>query len=444
MISLLRPAPDIARLPDPDAGPAYRRLRAQVFVGIFLGYVASYLIRKNLSLAMPDILEARPELTKAMLGVPLTWLSLTYGVSKFVMGTVSDRSNPRGFLFVGLLLSALIQSVCGLDKSIYGSLATLSVLQAANGWVQGMCHPPCGKTIVHWFGRSERGRAVSLWNVSHNVGAGLAPTVALAAVTFSGDWGAKFWGNALLAVALAVAALVLMRDTPQSCGLPPIEAHSGDVPKGYSEDSERILSTREILFQHVFTNKWLWAIAFANVFVYFVRYGIGDWIPTYLKAEKGFDFAKTSWAAAAYEYAAIPGTLLCGWVSDKVFRSQRAPATILFMGLTMLGVLLYWFNRTGPIWIDTAALITIGFLIYGPVMVIGLHALDLVPKKAAGTAAGFTGFFGYVFGSAPAGAGVGWIADRFGWNGVFVTMVACCVLTMVFSALTLGERKAKG
>jgi OPA family glycerol-3-phosphate transporter-like MFS transporter len=29
-------------------------------------------------------------------------------------------------------------------------------------------------------------------------------------------------------------------------------------------------------------------------------------------------------------------------------------------------------------------------------MIIGLHALDLVPKQAAGTAAGFTGFFGYV------------------------------------------------
>jgi OPA family glycerol-3-phosphate transporter-like MFS transporter len=29
-------------------------------------------------------------------------------------------------------------------------------------------------------------------------------------------------------------------------------------------------------------------------------------------------------------------------------------------------------------------LIAIGFLIYGPVMLIGVHALDLVPKKAAG------------------------------------------------------------
>jgi OPA family glycerol-3-phosphate transporter-like MFS transporter len=39
-----------------------------------------------------------------------------------------------------------------------------------------------------------------------------------------------------------------------------------------------------------------------------------------------------------------------------------------------------------------------GFLIDGPVMLIGVHALDLVPKKAAGTAAGFTGLFHYVGG----------------------------------------------
>jgi OPA family glycerol-3-phosphate transporter-like MFS transporter len=70
-------------------------------------------------------------------------------------------------------------------------------------------------------------------------------------------------------------------------------------------------------------------------------------------------------------------------------------------------------------------------------MMIGLHALDLVPKKAAGTAAGFTGLFGYFLGSAPSGAGVGWVADKWGWNGVFGTMIVCCLLTMVFSAMTL-------
>jgi len=441
MIAWLRPAPAAPPVAPDRVDASYRALRGQVFAGIFLGYTASYLIRKNLSLAMPDILVAHPELTKALLGGPLTWLSLSYGASKFLMGTVSDRSNPRTFLFLGLILSAVIQAICGRDKSIYDSLILLSVLQAANGWFQGMCWPPCGKSLVHWFAVSERGRAVSAWNVSHNVGGGLAPLVALLAVQLTGDWGAKFWGNALVAALLAVAALVLVRDTPQSCGLPPIEEHTGDRPEGYEQRSEEILPVRDILLRHVLNNRFLWSIALANAFVYFVRYGIGDWIPTYLKAEKGFDFAKTSWAAAAYEYAAIPGTLLCGWVSDKVFKAQRAPATMLFMGLTLLGVLLYWFNRTGPLWIDIAALIVIGFLIYGPIMVIGLHALDLAPKKAAGTAAGFTGFFGYVFGSAPAGSGVGWIADKFGWNGVFTVMALCCLLTIAFSALTLPGRK---
>jgi OPA family glycerol-3-phosphate transporter-like MFS transporter len=114
--------------------------------------------------------------------------------------------------------------------------------------------------------------------------------------------------------------------------------------------------------------------------------------------------------------------------------------TMIVMALTLVAVVVYWMNLHGPIWIDYAALFAIGFLIYGPIMMIGLHSLDLVPKKAAGTAAGLTGLFGYVFGSAIAGTGVGWIADRWDWNGVFMTMVACCVLTIVFMSLTLAHR----
>ena len=53
-------------------------------------------------------------------------------------------------------------------------------------------------------------------------------------------------------------------------------------------------------------------------------------------------------------------------------------------------------------------------------------------------------FFGYVFGSAIAGTGVGWIADHWGWTGVFITMVACCLLTIAFSAMTLGHKVQSG
>jgi OPA family glycerol-3-phosphate transporter-like MFS transporter len=427
------------RAADPDVDRVYRRYRRNVFAGIFLGYAAYYLVRNNLALAIPDILREYPQHTKAELGLAMTGLSLSYGLSKFLMGAVSDRSNARYFLTLGLLLSCAIMATSGLVKAIYSSLALLVAIQTLNGWVQGMGWPPCGKTMVHWFSTRERGLVVSMWNVSHNVGGALVANFALLGVTLFNDWGAKFYFNALIAGASAVIVFVLMRDTPQSVGLPPVEEYKDDYPPHYSADHERTFTFREIFFEHVLTNKYLWAIAVANAFVYFVRYGVVNWIPTYLETAKGFSFRESSIAWSLYEYAAIPGTIVCGWMSDKVFKSRRAPATMLFMGLTLVAVVVYWFNLKGPLWIDYAALVAIGFLIYGPIMLIGLHALDLVPKKAAGTAAGFTGFFGYVFGSAIAGTGVGWIADRWDWNGVFITMVVCCVLAIGFSAMTLGH-----
>ena len=440
MFSILRPAPEIAPLPAAQVDAEYKRLRRQIFIGIFIGYAAYYLVRKNFSLAMPDILRDYPQYSKAQLGTAMTGLSIAYGFSKFLMGSVSDRSNPRYFLPLGLLLSCAILFVFGFVKGVYLSLTAMVVLQTLNGWFNGMGWAPCGKTMVHWFSIKERGRAVSLWNIAHNVGGALVATIALLGVMLFHDWGAKFYFNASVSLVVALVAMLLIRDTPQSCGLPPIEQYKNDYPPNYSARNERIFSFREIFLEHVLRNRLLWAIAAANAFVYFVRYGVVDWIPTYLQTAKHFSFQQSSTAWALFEWSAVPGTLLCGWLSDRVFRSQRAPATILFMIPTLLGLIAYGLNRNGPLWIDIAALMTIGFFIYGPIMLIGLQAMDMVPKKAAGTAAGFTGFFGYVFGSAIAGTGVGWIADHWGWGGVIVTMCVCSVLAMGFSALTLGHR----
>ena len=419
----------------------YKRLRRQVFVAIFVGYAGYYLVRMNFSLAIPDLLNAYPQYSKAQLGSVMTGLSIAYGVSKFLMGSVSDRSNPRWFMPLGLLLSCAVTAAFGLVPAVYAQLWIMIVLQALNGWFSGMGWAPCGKTMVHWFSANERGRVVSLWNTAHNVGGGMIAILAVLGVSLFGDWGAKFYFNALIAAFLAVIVFWLLRDTPQNCGLPPVEIYRKDNPPQLDTDAANPLGFRQIFFEHVFNNGYLWAIALANAFVYFVRYGVVNWIPTYLQTAKGFSFQQSSIAWWLFEYAAIPGTILCGWLSDRFFRSRRAPATILFMVLTLLGLVIYGLNRSGPLWIDCAALIMIGFFVYGPIMMIGLHALELVPKKAAGTAAGFTGFFGYAFGSAIAGSGVGWIADHWGWSGVFITMIACCLLSIGFIALTLNSQQ---
>lgn len=51
------------------------------------------------------------------------------------------------------------------------------------------------------------------------------------------------------------------------------------------------------------------------------------------------------------------------------------------LGVTVF-VLIYWLNPPGNAWLDNVSLIAIGFLIYGPVMLIGLQALDYVLKSS--------------------------------------------------------------
>ena len=48
-----------------------------------------------------------------------------------------------------------------------------------------------------------------------------------------------------------------MKDTPQSCGLPSIEEHTGEYPPDEKiKDRERELSAKEILFKYVLNNKF--------------------------------------------------------------------------------------------------------------------------------------------------------------------------------------------
>ena len=439
MWNFLKPAEHKPLLAKEKIDPTYKRLRLQVFSGIFIGYAGYYLVRKNFTLAIPHLAEMGFD--KGDLGLALSANAIAYGLSKFIMGGVSDRSNARYFLPLGLILSALVTLFLGTTLGI-SSIVAMFLTQFMIGWFQGMGWPPCGRVMTHWFSQNERGTKMSIWNVAHNVGGGLIGPMAAYGMLWFGTWQAgTFMFPAVVAIIIALLSLLLIRDTPQSCGLPPIEEYRNDYPKNYSEKSEEELTTKEIFFTYVLKNKTLWFIAFANAFVYLVRYGVLDWAPTYLKDIKGYDIKDVGWAYSAYEWAAIPGTIICGWLSDKVFKGKRAITTMIYMALVSIFVFIYWKNMDSKL-LDSVALIAIGFLIYGPVMLIGVQALDLAPKKAAGTAAGLTGFFGYFFGTAIlANILMGHIVDLLGWDWGFRMLLAACALSFLFMGMTHKEEK---
>jgi len=438
MIGIFKPAKHLDRIPQDNVDAEYKKLRLQVFIGIFVGYAGYYLVRKSFSLAMPHLI-VEQGFTKGQLGVALSAISIAYGLSKFLMGNVSDRSNAKYFLFTGLIISSFVTFLFGFFSWATSSISMMFALLFINGWVQGMGWPACGRTMVHWFSSKERGKTVSFWNIAHNVGGGLMATLFGLGMLWFNDWHSAFYVLATTAAVVALFVLFIMQDTPQSCGLPPIEEYKDDYPSDYSDKHEQELSGKEIFMAYVLNNKLLWYIAVANAFVYLIRYGVLDWAPTYLHEVKDFTFDKTSWAYAVYEWAGIPGTLLCGYISDKWFKGRRSPAAILYMVLVLVAVLIYWFNPAGNPNIDIAALMAIGFLIYGPVMLIGLYALELVPKKAAGTAAGLTGLFGYLGGALVANIALGYTVDAFGWDGGFILLVGGCIMAIVLIGMTVQQ-----
>jgi OPA family glycerol-3-phosphate transporter-like MFS transporter len=441
VIGFLKPAAHRDPLREDDHQGVYRRLRLQVFIGIFVGYAGYYLVRKNFTLAMPYLIEEG--YSKADLGFALSGVSIAYGVSKFVMGNASDRSNARHFMSLGLLCSAITMISMGTLPVATSSVGIMFALLLMNGWFQGMGWPPSGRVMVHWFSPSERGTKMAIWNVAHNIGGGMVGPIAILGMAIFADWHSILYFHGLFALAIALLIFLMVRDTPQSQGLPTIEMHRNDYPRAfeYSDSHEKEFSARAIFLEHVLNNKLLWTIAVANAFVYFVRYGVLDWAPTYLGEVKNFSFEERGWAYAFYEFAGIPGTIVCGWMSDRIFNGRRAPVSIVYMALTLVCVLVYWLNPPGNPAVDIAMLIGIGFFVYGPVMLIGVHALDLAPKKAAGTAAGFTGLFGYVGGAVSASVIIGLVVDSLGWDAGFALIAGACVITMILIALTWTAEK---
>ena len=432
-----------------EVASKYPRLRFQVFMGIFIGYATFYLIRNNVPLVTP-ILTHELGFSNAAIGALSTALLLAYGFSKFFTAMISDRSNARLFLPIGLVLSGIANVLLaiagymgsGAAAAGYGAAiaSTMAAIMVFNGIFQGMGWPPSGRVLVNWFSTSERGSKVSLWNTAHNVGGALSGLlVAWGFTLFGKTWQVAFWFPAVISFVLAFVAWLLIRDNPEAEGLPTIDVYRNDPHKVESTDEDRSESTWTTIRKHVLTNSTMVYLALANVFVYTLRYGVLVWAPKYLHDVRHASLEGGIAGFSILELAGIGGTILCGFVSDYVFKGRRSPAGILFLIATVGAILLP--PADAPLIVAYIALALIGGLIYGPVMLIGLQAIDLSPSHVAGTAAGFTGLFGYALGATLASTGIGIIVDHWGWSTAFIFMIVGSGLAIVFLWLVNGAEK---
>ena len=110
----------------------YRYWRRHILITIWLGYALFYFTRKSFNAAAPEIL-ASGVMTRTDIGLLATLFYITYGLSKFFSGIVSDRSNARYFMGVGLIATGVVNILFGFSTSLWA----FALLWALNAFFQG-------------------------------------------------------------------------------------------------------------------------------------------------------------------------------------------------------------------------------------------------------------------------------------------------------------------
>ena len=447
MLSIFKAGPSANKVPAEKVQETYGRYRIQALLSVFLGYLAYYIVRNNFTLSTPYLKE-HLDLSATQIGLLSSCMLIAYGISKGIMSSLADKASPKVFMACGLVLCAIVNVGLGFSTGFW----IFAALVVFNGLFQGMGVGPSFITIANWFPRKERGRVGAFWNISHNVGGGIvAPIVGAAfAILGSEHWqSASYIVPAGVAVLFAFIVLMLGKGSPRQEGLPALEQMMPEekvvLNSRHTVQAPENMSAFQIFCTYVLRNKNAWYVSLVDVFVYMVRFGMISWLPIYLLTEKHFSKEEMSVAFLFFEWAAIPSTLLAGWLTDKLFKGRRMPLAMICMALIFVCLIGYW--KSESLLMVTIFAAIVGCLIYVPQFLASVQTMEIVPSFAVGSAVGLRGFMSYIFGASLGTSLFGVMVDKMGWHGGFYLLmggIVCCILFCYLShrgALELEQQR---
>ena len=424
----------------------------KAFMVVFLTYMCMYLIRNNFKAAQP-MMKEQLGLSTLELGYIGLAFSVTYGLGKTAVGYYISDKNTKKSISVMVIGSALTVLAMGLLLSAYGSvIGIFVVLWGLNGVFQAAGGPASYSTISRWAPRTERGRYLGFWNMSHHIGGALAGMLALwgANTFFGGNVLGMFIFPALIALVIGVAGLFIGKDDPEELGWNRCEEIFGEPVEAENAEADE-MPMWQAFKQFVLRNPWIWILCIANVFVYIVRIGIDNWAPLYVTEALGFDKLDAVNTIFYFEVGAILASMSWGYISDKL-NGRRAAVAVACMVAIIFVVMLYR-NATSVMMVNIS-LFLLGALIFGPQLLIGISLVGFVPKKGISVANGMTGTFGYLFGDSVAKVGLAAIADPerngltvfghtlHGWSDVFIVFyVALFIGIALLTLVAFGEER---
>ena len=397
----------------PEVLYAYRYWKWRVLGGFCVFYCVNYLGRFNFSLIQPQVIEDLG-VTAADTGFVNSCMFWGFALGDLVHGRLGERFGYRRVVLAG----ALGTGVFNVAASFGDDVASLAVPWAVVGFVNAATWAPGIGLLAQWWSRRERGRALG-WVLTAAGIALLLVWIVSPAVAAAWGWRAALRYPPLLISVLGIVFWFVARDRPADVGLPP---YSEEDQVSRDAESAAEGSTHGLAaYVHLLTN-WRFFVAcqvkgLDNV----VRYGIVSWAPVYYVQVGGFDLATMAWVTFAYPIGYLFAPIAGGWVSDRVFRSNRSVVVAIAGAASGVMMLAIAFSPADHALLAAVLLALGGFTVnLSPVAAL---AVDLAGRRLAGTASGVLDAHGYAYGALQAWL-FGWlaVASPYGWFWVFAAM----------------------
>ena len=300
----------------PELLYAYRYWKWRALGGFCVFYCVNYLGRFNFSLIQPRVIEDLG-ITAADTGFINSCMFWGFALGDLVHGRLGERFGYRRVVLAGALGTGLFNVVA----SFGDDMASLAIPWAVVGFVNAATWAPGIGLLAQWWSRRERGRALG-WVLTAAGIALLVVWIVSPAVAAAWGWRAALRYPPLLISVLGLAFWFVARDRPADVGLPP-----------YSEEDE---VSRDAESAAEGRAHGLTALSAPPLRLALLRrlpsegarqrgaLRIVSWAPVYYVLVGGFDLATMAWITFAYPVGYLFAPVVGGWISDRVFRSNRS------------------------------------------------------------------------------------------------------------------------
>lgn len=363
-----------------------KRFQWSTFLAATLGYGMYYVCRLSLNVVKKPIVD-EGVFSETELGIIGAVLFFTYAVGKFMNGFLADRSNINRFMSTGLLVTALVNLCLGFVHSFI----LFAVLWGISGWFQSMGAASCVVGLSRWFTDKKRGSFYGFWSASHNIGEAMTFIIVASIVSALG-WRYGFLGAGLVGLIGALVVWRFFHDTPQSKGLPAVNAPEKKKEMDALETEEFNRAQKAVL-----RNPAIWILALSSAFMYISRYAVNSWGVFYLQAEKGYSTLDASFIISISSVFGIVGTMFSGVISDRFFGGRHNIPALIFGLMNVFALCLFLLVPGVHFWMDALAMILFGLGIGVLICFLGgLMAVDIAPRNASGAALGVVGIASYI------------------------------------------------